>query len=131
MQVMKAIENRQDVNHLVSSFYAKIRRDDLLGPIFNKHIAEEEWPAHIEKLTDFWVGNLFGMRIFKGNPALKHVMVDQGQNQQIAQYHFDRWLGLWYETLDIHFTGELAERAKVIATRIGAAQLRIMQSSRR
>jgi len=127
---MKEIESRADVHYLVSSFYSKIRKDDLLGPIFNKHIAEHQWPEHIEKLTDFWVGNFFGIRNFKGNPAMKHVLVDRGQNQQIAQYHFDRWLALWAETIDAHFEGGLAEGAKIVATRIGTAQLRIMQGSR-
>lgn len=127
---MKTIENREDVNYLVNAFYAKIRRDELLGPIFNKHIAEGQWPEHIEKLTDFWVGNLFGVRIFKGNPAMKHVMVDQGQKQTIEQLHFDQWLQLWFETIDTHFEGQLAEGAKLVATRIGGSQLRIMHSSR-
>lgn len=127
---MKAIENRADVNFLVGSFYTKIRRDELLGPIFNKHITEEQWPEHIEKLTDFWVGNLFGVRIFRGNPAMKHVMVDQGQGQTIEQHHLDRWLKLWFETIDKHFEGAGADAAKMLATRIGGSQLRIMHASR-
>jgi len=50
---MKTIQNRSDVNQLVNVFYAKIRKDDLLGPIFNKHIIDEQWPEHLDKLTDF------------------------------------------------------------------------------
>ena len=55
---MKEIESRSDINYLVNNFYSKIRRDNLLGPIFNSHISEEKWPAHLSKLTDF-LGNQF------------------------------------------------------------------------
>jgi hemoglobin len=47
----KDIESRSDVNELVIKFYAKIRKDILLGPIFNNAIVD--WPIHLEHLTDF------------------------------------------------------------------------------
>ena len=71
------IESREDVSLLVHTFYSKIRKDDLLGPIFNAHISEEEWPQHLIKLTDFWETNLFGVRKFKGSPTKKHLKVDK------------------------------------------------------
>ena len=64
---MKAIETREDVTLLVNTFYAKIRKDSLLGPIFNQHIPDERWPEHLSKLADFWETNLFGVAKFKGN----------------------------------------------------------------
>ena len=72
---MKEIKTRKDVSILVHTFYDKIRKDDLLGPIFNSHIAEDQWPEHLEKLTDFWETNLFGIPKFKGNPSQKHLNV--------------------------------------------------------
>ena len=48
---MKSIESREDVQLLVNTFYSKIRKDELLGPIFNSHISEDEWPQHLIKLT--------------------------------------------------------------------------------
>ena len=50
---MKTIENREDISKLVHTFYAKIRKNELLGPIFNRHISEEQWPDHLKILTDF------------------------------------------------------------------------------
>ena len=32
---MKSIESREDVQLLVNTLYSKIRKDELLGPIFN------------------------------------------------------------------------------------------------
>ena len=37
---------------LVDRFYAKVRSDERLGPVFNAAIGD--WPAHLAKLSDFW-----------------------------------------------------------------------------
>jgi hemoglobin len=119
---MNTIQSRNDVSLLVNSFYAKIRRDELLGPIFNGHISEEKWPEHLEKLTDFWETNLFRVIKFKGNPSVKHVKVDSNLNHSIEKFHFDNWLGLWFETVDEMYEGDLAIRAKESAQKMAMGQ---------
>jgi len=109
---MKQIETRDDVFKLVSNFYKLIRTDELLGPIFNSNLSNEQWPKHIEKLTDFWVTTLFGKACFKGNPSKAHIDVDIGLNYSMEQVHFGRWLELWFTTIDSLFEGSLAQRAK-------------------
>lgn len=127
---MKTIENRADVNLLVNTFYAKIRKDELLGPIFNSHIPNEKWPAHLEKLTDFWETNLFGIAKFKGNPSQKHVNVDKNLNHTIEQKHFGQWINLWFETIDELFEGELAQRAKAASRKMGTGQFMVIWHNR-
>jgi hemoglobin len=124
--VMKEIENRADLEGLVNIFYAKIKKDSLLGPIFNKHIPEEKWPEHLSKLTDFWETNLFGIRKFKGNPSQKHVEVDRGLNHSVGQTHFGQWLNLWFQTIDELFVGERANKAKEASRRMASAQFMMM-----
>lgn len=119
---MKNIKTRKDINHLVNTFYSKIRKDELLGSIFNSHIAEEEWSDHLQKLTDFWETNLFGIPKFKGNPTLKHITVDKNLNYTIEQIHFGRWLQLWFETIDDLYEGDLAEKAKRAAQKMATGQ---------
>lgn len=119
---MKKIENRSDVNHLVNCFYAKIRENQLLGPIFNRHILENEWPEHLDTLTDFWETKIFGIPKFKGNPTLKHVTVDKNLNHTIEQKHFEEWLQLWFETIDELFEGESAQKAKNAARKMATGQ---------
>jgi len=123
---MKTIENRKDVSQLVNQFYSKIRKDDLLGPIFNGSIPEEKWPHHLEKLTDFWETNLFGIAKFKGNPTLKHRIVDIQQNNTITENHFNHWLSIWFATIDEIFEGRRADMAKDAATRMGRAQFNMI-----
>ncbi|MFT5818959.1 MAG: hemoglobin [Crocinitomix sp.] len=108
----KQIENRSDVSLLVRSFYAKIRENDFLGPIFNTAIPENQWETHLEKLTDFWETNLFGIPKFKGNPMLAHRNVDAANHHNIEMEHFGHWIQMWFETIDEHFIGDLADKAK-------------------
>lgn len=119
---MKHLADRADITALVNSFYSKIRIDGLLGPIFNSHIADDNWPAHLDKLTDFWETNLFGVAKFKGNPTQKHINVDKNMNFQIEQKHFGRWLQLWFETIDELFVGEYADKAKNSARKMSTGQ---------
>ena len=102
---------------LVDTFYTKIRADDLLGPIFNDVI--DDWPSHLERLTDFWETNLFFVNKFKGNPVRKHQEVDAKNKQTINSLHFGVWLNYWIETLETHFTGERAAPAKNRARSMG------------
>jgi hemoglobin len=120
--IMNTIESRDDITTLVHSFYYKIRKDDLLGPIFNGHIADDKWGDHLIKLTDFWETNLFGVPKFKGSPTQKHLNVDKNLNHNISQAHFGKWLQLWFETIDELFTGEYADKAKDSARKMATGQ---------
>ncbi len=102
----------------------------MLGDIFNSHIPESHWPAHLEKLTDFWETNLFGVARFKGNPSQKHINVDKNMNHSIDQIHFGKWLQLWFETIDELFVGELAIRAKNAARKMATGQYLVMWNHR-
>ena len=128
---MKDIQNREDINVLVKAFYSKIRKDELLGDIFNSHIPDETWPSHLEKLTDFWEANLFGTTLFRGNPARKHLSVDKNLNHSIEQKHFDRWVNLWFDSIDKLYEGEVAKSAKSLAKRIGEVQFMMITSHRK
>lgn len=124
------IEGREDIEHLVNTFYARIREDELLGPIFNHHIADEQWPAHLSKLSDFWETILFGAANFKGNPPKAHVNVDREANHSITQKHFGQWLMLWFTTIDELFEGQMAERAKQRARGMADHQFMVMWQNR-
>ncbi len=106
----KQIENRTDVSFLVHQFYAKIRADREIGFYFNEMITD--WDLHLEKLTDFWETNLFGVRKYKGNPHAVHNEVDAHFNEKITANEFGIWLNHWFQTIDEHFEGENAETLK-------------------
>lgn|SRR5690606_5644940 len=104
------IKTREDVYLLVSSFYAKIRKDAVLGPFFNETI--KDWDAHLDRLTTFWESSLFLKTKYLGNPLEAHVQVDRAHNNAITEVHFGLWLNLWFQTIDELFEGEYADNAK-------------------
>ncbi|QWX83969.1 group III truncated hemoglobin [Cellulophaga sp. HaHaR_3_176] len=107
----KEIQNRDDVSLLVRSFYAKVRKDAVLGPIFNGIITD--WESHLELLTDFWETQFFlKKRKYHGNPIEAHNDVDDKMNGGVTPEHFGLWLNLWFETIDDLFIGDTAFTAK-------------------
>jgi hemoglobin len=77
---------------LVDLFYARVRADPELGPIFNDAI--EDWPEHLEKLAAFWSSVMLTSGRYKGNPMMAHLK----HVRRITPTLFDRWLALWAQT---------------------------------
>ncbi len=94
-----------DIKNLVDSFYGKVRKDELIGPIFDERI-QDRWPTHLAKMYSFWQTVLLGEHTYYGSPFPPHAQLP------IDEVHFNKWLELFYETLDEHFTGKIAEEAK-------------------
>ena len=117
---LRDIENREDIFLLVSTFYAKIKKDTFIGPFFLGAIPENEWDNHLQKLTDFWETNLFFVRNFKGNPMKAHKDLDAQFNYTIEQKHFGKWLEIWFTTVDELFNGTKAYEAKKRARNIAS-----------
>ena len=107
----KDILKLDDVKHLVDSFYGKIREDKLLKEIFNSNI-QDRWPQHLEKMYTFWQTVLLSEHTYYGSPFPPHAKMP------IEKEHFDRWLQLWFETIDENFTGERADEAKWRASKM-------------
>jgi hemoglobin len=101
---MKDIENINDIRILVDDCYSKVRKDELLAPVFNERISD--WQSHLDTMYRFWNAALFQVREYVGNPFAKHI------NLPVSGAHFDRWVSLFYESLDEHFEGPVADEAK-------------------
>ena len=81
------------ISILVDSFYARVRRDELLGPIFNEKIGDH-WPQHLAKLKDFWSSVALNTGRYDGRPMPVHMAIPG-----IGRMHFDVWIGLFEKTL--------------------------------
>ncbi|ESU23117.1 globin [Flavobacterium enshiense DK69] len=123
------IQNREDLSKLLHSFYAKIRANEEIGHFFNETITD--WEAHLEKLTDFWENNLFGVRKYYGNPVLAHVEVDEKFDHSVSPNVFGLWLNLWFETLEELFEGGNVETLKFRARKMGTVFMMYIYESRR
>ena len=107
-----------ELAHLVDAFYAKVRADDMLGPIFNAAI--DDWPEHLEKLGSFWSSVMLTSGRYKGNPMAAHVK----HAGAIRPEMFDRWLVLWTATAREILSPDAADLIRVKAERI-AESLRL------
>lgn len=77
--------------NLVHSFYARVRKDDMLGPIFNRAIAD--WDEHLDKLCTFWSSVTLMTGRYKGTPMQAHAALPE-----VTGPHFDRWLAIFRDT---------------------------------
>lgn len=80
----------EEISELVDRFYAKVRLDPEIGPIFNATI--DDWPAHLDLLKNFWSTVLLTERSYKGDPLSKHLPLS------LDPPHFARWLALFEQT---------------------------------
>ncbi len=114
--MIKHLENRQDIEHLVNSFYDKIRKNEKLGYIF-EDIAQVNWEKHLPKMYSFWEMILFEKDEYKGAPLRPHLAINAMHTLDFE--HFNTWLVLFEQTVHENFNGEKAEeiilRAKNIA----------------
>lgn len=99
------INNMEDIQHLVDTFYSKIRKDKLLKGIF-EGVIQDRWPEHLEKMYRFWQTVLLDAHTYQGSPFAPHVHLP------VEKKHFDRWVQLFFETVNSNFSGERADRAK-------------------
>jgi hemoglobin len=99
------------IKHLVNAFYAKVREDALLGPVFKARIAE--WEPHLERMCAFWSSVALMSGRYHGRPMEKHLPLP------VDGRHFDRWLELFEETArqicPPQAAAHFAERARQIA----------------
>jgi hemoglobin len=105
---------RPRLQHLLRYFYADVRQHQVIGPIFNAHI--RDWPAHLEKIADFWSGVTGGPATYTGAMPARHVPLG------LEERHFLAWLDLWQRHCHAHLppreAGELIALTHGIARRL-------------
>lgn len=102
-----------EISQLVRSFYAKARKDPLLGPIFETHVTD--WETHFVQMTDFWSGNLLGTNRFRGAPMPKHLAIPN-----LRPELFEQWLKLFKQTAQELDNQALQLHANTLAYRIAS-----------
>lgn len=101
-----------DIDRVVARFYAEVRRDTVLGPVFAAHVAD--WPEHESKIAAFWRNAILRENCYSGNPMRVHV-----SRPDVKAEHFPIWLNLFHETLKAELPGVQASQWGALADRIG------------
>lgn len=96
------------IERLVRRFYARVRLDPQLGPVFEARI--KDWEPHLERMCAFWSSVMLRTGRYHGQPMPVHARLP------VDARHFDCWLEL--------FEGCARERAG------GAADLFVERAQR-
>ena len=75
------------IERLVNGFYADVRADPILAPIFAAIV--DDWAPHLAQMCAFWSSVVLMTGRYHGRPMEKHLPLPVGGA------HFDRWLALF------------------------------------
>lgn len=113
----KDLENNDDIELLVNTFYDKVKQDEEIRHFFTE-VVKVNWEKHLPVMYRFWENIIFHTGSYTGNPMEAH----QNLNKRSPMYasHFERWIQLFNETVDELFEGanafQIKQRALSIAT---------------
>jgi hemoglobin len=100
------------IDRLVRHFYALVRGDPVIGPIFEARIAD--WEPHLQRMCAFWSSVALMTGRYHGQPMLVHLPMP------VDARHFDRWLALFEEAAreicPVAAAEHFIERARRIAS---------------
>ena len=111
------IQGPEGISNLLRHFYADVRQDPLIGPIFNSQI--KDWKHHLEVIGSFWETLLGGSRSYARPMPMKHLPL------QLTQEHFERWLFLWQANCRAQLPADVAREMIDLAHHI-AGRLRLI-----
>ena len=106
---------QSSIVRLVDDFYAHVREDAVLSPVFEDKLASR-WYEHMPRMYAFWTKVLLGTGEFQGNVFGKHMVLSG-----IEKEHFAHWLALFKKTAIEVFGNEDAKEPVQAAERIAAS----------
>lgn len=108
----------QQIDALVGAFYARVRKDAVLGPVFLRAVgtSDSAWREHEARIASFWRNALGLDRSFSGNPMMTHL-----KNGDVIPEQFPIWLSLFRETADDILPQQAAQGITDLAERIGSS----------
>ena len=114
---------RVNLRILTTSFYTKVLKDEIVGPIFISKLGDDLmgpiWGPHLDLITNFWASITMSDPIYQGSPFAPHM-----QLADLSRAAFERWLKLFFETLDTIYEPAIADELKQRSTLIAGNFMR-------
>ena len=111
------LDSRQNIEFFVDRFYEGLLADEQLAPIF-VDVAEIDMAVHLPHIKDYWCKLLLGEKGYQRHTINIHRQLHT--KRALHPEDFQRWLHFFISTVETHFTGDRAERAKKVAAAIAA-----------
>lgn len=108
-EATKLTLNTESITTLVHDFYAAVRADPVIGPIFEQAL-HDQWEPHLQRMVDFWSTIVLGEKRYSGNVFAKHMAL-----QGVSPEHFAAWVRLWGEHTDRLFAPDVAHELQSVA----------------
>ena len=105
----EAQPTRENLATLVHGFYADVRADPLLGPVFERTIGAH-WDAHLARMVEFWSTVALGTRSYRGDVFGKHTALEG-----VTPAHFAAWVRLWALHTGRLFAPDVARDLQAVA----------------
>lgn len=103
------ITDKEDIIIVIDHFYNKILSNKTIGHFFTE-VVKIQIDHHIPIMYDFWESVLLDGNTYKGNPMLKHIAIDK--ILPLEAHHFNVWIQEWNASVDLHYSGPIADQAK-------------------
>ncbi len=100
------------IDAVVTDFYAVVRAHPVLGPVFAAHVSD--WPDHEAKIARFWRSAIMFERSYDGNPMLAHHLAGN-----VRPGMFEPWLEQFDAVLRRNLPPETAAAWSALVHRIG------------
>ncbi|MFC4636944.1 globin [Deinococcus hohokamensis] len=117
---LEALGGEATLRRVLTDFYDRARRDELLGPVFGAHVTD--WAAHLDQVTAFWVTMLGGGARWTGHLGGVHAGLG------VQAQHLSRWLELFAQAVQAHLppaaAADLIRRAETMGARLGPRRQR-------
>ena len=126
MDQKKDIEDRSDLESLVTHFYSVAMVDPIIGFFFTQ-VSPIDLDVHVNKIANFWNAVLFGYDLLRDSEQGKSIKQLLKVHQEvdvkakIQAGHFTRWLYLFFASIDELFEGEQADKLKVRARKMASS----------
>jgi len=110
MRPMKQYETitRENIRRMVDHFYSQVLKDELIADFFIDKLGDEmisdEWLHHLDLLRDFWASIILGETAYRGQPIKPHLHM-----KGLKRESFERWLKLFFQTIDKLYVKEQAD----------------------
>ena len=108
------LDTVDEIYEMVTRQYVDVVQDELLEPHFNFAPGFNDWQAHIASVSDYWSHVLLYAPGYEIDVIEAHRPLND--TEPFTPELFDRWLEIFYDTIDGGWTGPYAHRAKARAT---------------
>ena len=117
---------KENIRRMLDRFYSNVLKDELIAEFFIDKLGDEmisdSWQSHLNLLTDFLASVLLQDNLYTGEPIKPHMRM-----KGLVRKSFDRWLELFFISVDKYYTHDEANKFKLHSERIANDFIKVLK----